>query len=108
LGYGRGELEFMEVSGMWRWHFNSTYESLERDNLPADAWTGFLKEPAEFASTRLNFRPFTIAEQRNILTVGACLTCHDDNSSIMQQSLRQEFDTYLSTISSECRIPIFE
>ena len=106
LGYGRGELKFNPTNG--KWLFIAEYVTLPHDNLPADAWTGFLTEPAEKSSTRLNFRPFSVAEQEKILTVGACLTCHDNNSNVMKASLNSDFEDYLMTISAECVIPKFD
>jgi hypothetical protein len=101
LGFGRGQLTLNEVDGAWLWSFTSEYETLE-DGLPGDAWTGFMQEPAAKASTRTNFRPFTVKEQKRILRVGACLTCHEDNSPEMQNSLSQEFNQYLQYTSEEC------
>ena len=103
LGYGRGTLKFNPDNG--RLEFIAEYESLETDNLPADAWTGFLQEPAEKSSTRLNFRPFSVAEQQKILTVGVCLTCHSNTSEVMRKSLNFDFANYLTTMSAECKLP---
>jgi hypothetical protein len=101
LGYGRGKLSLTEKNNSWQWQFRSEYENLE-DGLPADAWTGFMQEPAATVSTRSNFRPFTVAEQKRILRVGACLTCHDSNSQEMKNSLMTDFNLYLKTISDQC------
>jgi len=106
LGYGRGQLNFDLQTSIWK--FTPEYEKLPTDGLPADAWTVFLQEPAEKVSTRLNFRPFAIAEQQKILTVGACLTCHDNSSDVMRHSLEVGFSTYIETISTACRLPEFE
>jgi len=56
-------------------------------------------------STRTDFRPFTIEEQKRILTVGACLTCHDENSKIILNSLDEDFENYLLKISEDCVLP---
>ena len=104
LGYGRGTLELIESADGWQWEFTSEYENLTSDNLPADAWTGFLKDPSGVVSTRTNFRPFTKKEQESILRVGACLTCHDSNSPEMKNSLNSDFNAYLGTISEKCTV----
>ena len=55
-------------------------------------------------STRENARPFSIEEQKNILTVGACLTCHKDNSDVMNESLL-DFENVVEQVSSSCVLP---
>jgi hypothetical protein len=104
LGYGRGNLELVEAEEGWQWQFTSEYENLASDNLPADAWTGFLQEPSGVVSTRTNFRPFTTNEQKRILRVGACLTCHDSNSHEMKNSLHSDFNLYLKVVSEKCTV----
>jgi hypothetical protein len=106
LGYGRGELIFNSNTLLWQ--FIPEYEVLPKDGLPGDAWIGFLKEPAAKTSTRLNFRPFTVAEQQKILTVGTCLTCHDNNSDVMRRSLHIDFPSYLDSLSDKCLQPAFK
>jgi hypothetical protein len=101
LGYGRGSLQLTQDDNRWQWSFTSEYENLD-DGLPADAWTGFMKERNGIVSTRTNFRPFSIEEQKRILRVGACLTCHDDSSPEMRNSLNSDFDNYLNHISDLC------
>jgi cytochrome c553 len=106
LGYGRGELDFNLKTGQWT--FESTYEYLQ-DGLPADAWTGFLEEPdANMYSTRQDFKPFSLEEQQNILAVGACLTCHKDDSKVMLNSLSIPFSEYKKKMSSRCVEAYFE
>jgi hypothetical protein len=85
---------------------NQTYEAAE-DGLPADAWIPFLGERNDKVSTRLNFTPFTIAEQQRILTVGACLTCHKQDSKIMISSLSMDFDLLKSQMTEACKEPSF-
>jgi len=76
LGYGRGDLRF-EVSGAeGRWQFTPAHASSPQDGLPADAWIGFQQPRTGMVSTRDDVRPFSVEEQRRILRVGACLTCH--------------------------------
>ena len=102
IGYGRGQLSFKNDG---QWHFEAEYENNRFDNLPEDAWIGFLQERTDQASTRLNMRPFNIEEQKRILMVGACLTCHDEKSEIMKQSLL-DFDSLIKNKSEKCVIPL--
>jgi hypothetical protein len=100
LGYGRGELTFNKVTRSWE--FQSDYEDLE-DDLPADAWIAFLEEPdAAMYSTRQDFKPFSLEEQKRILSVGACLSCHKDDSKVMLNSLSIPFSEYKKKMSGKC------
>ncbi|MGK9476508.1 hypothetical protein [Melioribacter sp. OK-6-Me] len=101
IGYGRGKLE-LSKSGKWK--FSPLYASSVYDNLPQDAWIAFLAEPKLVATTRKNYRPFNLEEQKKILKVGACLTCHSSDSQIMKKSL-EDFDALLKQISPKCIIP---
>ena len=76
------------------------------DGLPEDAWIPFLDDsPHKIVSTRSDFRPFTISEQKQLLLVGACLHCHNDDSKIMQQTLEFGLDPILLKISKACILP---
>lgn len=107
LGYGEGKLTFEIKKGEGNWKFESFYENNPNDNLPEDAWTGFLQNRTGTVSTRKNVIPFDIKDQERILTVGACLNCHDGESKIMQASLRVPFDEYLKGIDAKCILPKF-
>ena len=100
IGYGRGKLEFSKEG---KWTFQNDFALDEHDNLPQDAWIGFLNNN-QGSATRVGSRPFTIEEQKKILTVGACLTCHEDNSKIMIKSL-SDFEGLLKEVSSKCVFP---
>jgi hypothetical protein len=104
LGYGAGKLEYVVQGDHGRWTFRPKYQNNPNDGLPEDAWTGFLSEREGDVSTRSDVRPFTVKEQKNILTVGACLTCHADASEEMQQSLL-DFDMMMASRSSKCVLP---
>jgi len=104
LGFGEGELIYKILNGKGKWEFEPKYENDIHDNLPADAWTGFLKTRTGVISTRKNVFPFKIEKQKKILTVGSCLTCHDDNSKVMIESLNH-FDALMKRRSSKCIIP---
>jgi hypothetical protein len=83
------------------------YQNNPNDNLPEDAWTGFLQNREGTVSTRTNIFPFTIEQQQSILTVGACLTCHDDDSAVMKNSLNN-FDELVNKKSDKCILPVWE
>jgi hypothetical protein len=106
IGYGRGELQYDTDKAQGTWNFNPAYVNAPEDGLPQDAWIGFLKNTNTPAATRPNARPFDIAEQQAILTVGACLNCHDGNSAIMQDALL-DFEEVKSKVSGECVLPDF-
>ncbi len=101
LGYGEGHLEYRIDGGKGRWEFTPAYETLAQDGLPADAWIGFLKESATPNVTRTSHRAFTVAEQRRILKVGTCLSCHEEDSKVMQNLVRDYQKTY-RRLSKRC------
>ncbi len=104
LGYGRGKLvyEIGEKSGKWK--FYPKYALNEHDDLPEDAWTGFLKERTGTAATRENMRPFNRSEQISILTVGSCLVCHEENSDVMERAL-SDWGATFQEVSDSCVLP---
>lgn len=104
LGYGEGNLEYVMNSGKASWVFSPKYANEGPDNLPADAWVGFLKDRTDASSTRPSHRPFTKEEQKRILMVGACLQCHPEKSTIMELSLTN-FDSVFSKRSARCVLP---
>ena len=106
IGYGKGDLTYETANGYGEWLFSPEYELNPNDNLPEDAWIPFLEDQqAKIFSTRTDFRPFTIKEQQKILLVGACLQCHAEDSTIMQQSIEIGIDPLLSQLSNECILP---
>lgn len=104
LGFGEGELTYSINNGKGQWNFVPEYEKRKEDNLPGDAWTGFLQERTGMVATRKNVSPFSVEQQKRILTVGACLTCHSDNSKVMKKTLIQ-FEQQLSNKSYKCIVP---
>ena len=113
LGYGRGDLVYMIEKEMGNWKFSARFEKNKYDGLPEDAWIQFpyneellIQDSEEQGlSTRTDFRAFNTQEQKRILTVGACLTCHKENSKVMLQSLELDFNDYIKKISSNCILP---
>jgi quinol-cytochrome oxidoreductase complex cytochrome b subunit len=103
IGYGRGKLIY---SNTGKWSFENEFAIDENDNLPQDAWIGFLSNN-QGKATRAGSRPFTIEEQKQILTVGACLTCHKEDSKIMIKSL-SSFDKLLKQVSTKCVLPVWD
>jgi hypothetical protein len=107
LGFGRGLLQYEIVGGQGRWTFSPDYVSEPRDGLPQDAWIGFLREPGPDATTRPYARPFGLATQQRILTVGACLTCHGQDEPLMLESI-DDFQGVLNRRSAACILPVWE
>ena len=102
LGYGRGKLDYVKQGNSGRWIFSPKFPLIKYDGLPEDAWIGFLKTRNKDAATRTNVRPFNVTEQKKILTVGACLTCHNGNSRPMKEFL----DTgNMPKVSPRCLLP---
>jgi len=107
LGYGMGELKYEISNGVGEWVFNPDYALNPNDNLPEDAWVPFLEDVDEkiVNSTRLDFRPFNVQEQQQLLLVGACLECHKEDSKIMQQSLVDGIKPLLKKLDESCILP---
>lgn len=106
IGYGRGKLEFVSTGNAGRWQFTPHFAENKHDGLPEDAWIGFLKEPNGITSTRTGVRPFNIAEQKRMLEVGVCLSCHEEDSKVMIATL-EDFDGLLRRISAKCSIVLW-
>lgn len=104
LGYGRGVLRYVIAGRTGRWQFAPEHELTLADGLPADAWIGFLQSRDDVVSTRDDVRPFTIEEQKRILFVGACLTCHASDGPVMQDALA-DFEATLARRSGQCVLP---
>ncbi len=107
IGYGRGELKYLIEGNTGKWEFKPRFAANKFDGLPEDAWIGFLEETQEFRATRPGMRPFSLEEQKNILMVGACLTCHKDDSKVMQASL-VDFEKLMTQITEGCVLPNWE
>ncbi|MCX7876601.1 MAG: hypothetical protein N2321_10605 [Melioribacteraceae bacterium] len=104
LGYGRGKLEYKITNGKGSFIFTPNYPNSKIDNLPEDAWIGFLKEKKYNVATRENIRTFSVDEQKRILTLGSCLSCHKSNSKVINATL-YDFDKVISLKSKKCIIP---
>jgi hypothetical protein len=107
LGYGNGTLSYKIINNKGEWHFLPEYDLNSYDSLPEDAWIPFLKEVDKHIvnSTRTDFRPFNVNEQKKMLLVGACLECHKDHSKIMRQTLEMGLQPVLKRITKACILP---
>jgi hypothetical protein len=105
IGYGRGELIFHKESGTWE--LKSRFAANPNDGLAEDAWTGFLIYRDDQSATRYGMRPFNLVEQKAILTVGACLTCHPGDSEVMKSSLL-DFNDVVNRKSDKCITPVWK
>ncbi len=103
LGYGRGKLTYAVNQGAAAWQFTPAFPAAD-DGLPRDAWTGFLRPPRPESAALVSGRPFTLAEQRSILLVGACLQCHSENEPRLAPVFAH-FETYRSALSPKCILP---
>lgn len=104
LGYGAGTLRYEKSAAGGRWHFKPQQPASKHDGLPEDAWIGFLQPRQGMVSTRDDVRPFSVQEQRRILRVGACLTCHAPDSAVMTSAVG-DFEAVLARRSSRCVLP---
>jgi hypothetical protein len=107
FGFGEGKLTYEFEEGNGKWIFEPLYENDSHDYLPADAWIGFLQNRTGTLSTRTNVFPFDIKQQQNILTAGACLTCHEEDSKVMAASLNN-FEEQIKKRSGKCVIPAWK
>lgn len=107
LGYGNGNLRYEIKKGLGNWKFNAEYVPNKYDKIPEDAWISFLEHlnSTKIYSTRTDFRPFTLEEQKKLLLVGSCLECHQETSKIMQQSLIGGLKPLLKKVSPKCILP---
>jgi hypothetical protein len=107
IGYGSGKLNYTITNDIGRWTFIPEYEINDNDKLPEDAWIPYLKpiDKDKTNSTRSNFRPFTLNEQKQLLLVGTCLQCHKGNSNIMQESLINGIKPLLEKLDKKCILP---
>jgi hypothetical protein len=104
LGYGKGKLDYEIREGKGYWHFEPEYGANKNDGLPEDAWIPFLGTRKGEVSTRSDVFPFTIEEQKRMLTAGACLTCHQGDSKVMKSAL-EDFGKVLENRSDKCVLP---
>ncbi|WKK65005.1 hypothetical protein [Lutimonas zeaxanthinifaciens] len=108
LGYGKGKLNYTIEGSSGSWSFEPDYAENPYDGYPEDAWIGFLSEPSgKKVSTRTDFRPLNLKEQKSILRVGACLECHKESSEVMSRALKDGINPLLLDLSDNCILPDF-
>ena len=105
LGYGIGILKFVKQGKFGKWKFSPEYPASKYDGLPLDAWIPFLGSRKSYFATRSNVRPFNLEEQKNILTVGACLTCHKPYSQPMKMYMDKG---KMPALSGKCVLPAWD
>lgn len=106
LGYGEGELRYRISGDEGRWIFRPAHPLRPEDGLPDDAWIGFLQPARGVVAARPNLRPFTVDEQKRILEVGACLTCHAADSPVMRAA-PDDFKTVRARHDRRCVFPVW-
>lgn len=104
LGFGRGALSYTRAGDRGRWTFAPAAAPSLNDGLPADAWIPFLGTRTGPVSTRDDVRPFSVDEQKAILTAGACLTCHASNSRVMRDAV-SDWSKTQSRATRKCLLP---
>ncbi len=125
LGYGRGKLQYQtKGENVGKWQFAPQFAPSSADGLPQDAWIGFLQDNKtqlskvdninvkssdavptfKVQSTRTHARPFLRSEQEKILRVGACLTCHREDSQVVQDMI-DDWETSRKKCSKQCVVP---
>lgn len=109
MGYGNGTLIYDIKNNIGKWVFTSEYALNMHDRLPEDAWIPFLKKEHKsiIKSTRTDYRPFNVIEQKKMLLVGACLQCHKEDSKVMNHTLQQGINPMLKKISKSCVLPTY-
>ncbi len=107
LGYGRGKLTYAREGDGGRWTFAPAMPPSIHDGLPEDAWIPFLGARPGPLSTRDDVRPFSVEEQRRILAAGACLTCHQGDSRVMQDAIA-DWEDALRRASARCLLPAWD
>lgn len=104
MGFGRGELKLLVRDKLSSWSFTPKYTQSKADNLPMDAWIGFLNITGIGKTTRTNTRSFNYNELNKILRVGACFTCHDENKKSIRKFLNN-FPDNIKLLPTKCYIP---
>jgi len=107
LGFGKGLIKIEEKNKQLLISFEPYYAENKYDNLPADAWIGFLENKQFGHSTRNNIRPFSKSEQIRILTVGSCFYCHNESSKMIF-SMLSDYKTTLLYRTKNCFTPVFK
>lgn len=106
LGYGKGELKLNIQNNKAKWEFTPYYDKTPQDHLPQDAWIDFLKDlksNQQYAAHN-NFNPLNLKDQKTMLQVGSCLTCHTD-ATFQKRMVSGEYQSMLSNKTNKCVVP---
>lgn len=101
LGWGRGTIAFEAGGRAMAPLFSARFPKRPEDGLPQDAWIGVFASRGPKSTTRPDTRPLSPDEQRRVLAVGACLTCHPPNSAVFRRALA---DARLPAPAPRCRV----
>ena len=102
LGFGTGKLNIEKIEKEnVEIFFESEYINHPVDNLPLDSWIKPFSELKEPASTRTGARPFNTKEQKKILVVGRCLSCHK-GTDVNIKMIYSNFTKAIKTRKSFC------
>jgi len=105
LGYGKGELEYIVTKNSGKWSFESLYTNIPNDNLPQDAWIGFLSQHNDNRtySANENFFPLSLKKQKKVLQVGTCFSCHKEEE-FKERMLYENFQKLLHKRTKDCTV----
>lgn len=102
VGLGEGWLSVREGgSKLQNTVFHPVYPARAEDGLAEDAWTGFLGERRGMVSTRVGARPLSGDEQRKVIRVGACLSCHPADATGIR-NVYMNFPAALNRLTPRC------
>ncbi|MEW5743265.1 MAG: hypothetical protein AB1938_30430 [Myxococcota bacterium] len=87
LGWGRGALTFSPRGRSLEARFTPRFPLRPEDGLPQDAWVAPFTRRGSEATTRSNTRPLSPLEQRRVLAVGVCLSCHRPDTRWLLEGL---------------------
>ena len=106
MGFGEGNLTYIVKGDKAYWQFEAAYENYEQDNLPQDAWQGFLEDldPQRKYAARNDFLPLNRANQKKVLRVGACIYCHKNDEVFNNRLLEEDFEKMLTKRTKACVI----
>lgn len=107
LGFGKGTLNYKVQSKTARWEFTPYYANSPQDNLPQDAWIGFMKDvnsKTRYSSHDYLF-PLDLKEQKKMLEVGACIHCHEKDDKFLKRLINGNYQMMLKTRKKSCVIP---
>jgi hypothetical protein len=108
MGLGEGLISAKEgATKLQNMVFDPLYPARPEDGLAEDAWTGFLGERRGMVSTRVGARPLSGKEQRKVIRVGVCLSCHPANATGIKNIYR-DFPAALRGLTPQCRVPVPE